>query len=42
LGGYSGPTTNGAEVSITDTNAIGPQKFYRIKISYPVGGGGGI
>jgi hypothetical protein len=35
LTGYSGPVTNLDQVTITDTNAVGPQKFYRIKISLP-------
>jgi hypothetical protein len=35
LGGYTGPVTNGNQVTITDTNAIEPRKFYRIKISLP-------
>lgn len=35
LGGYSGPTTNATEVSITDQNATRPTKFYRIKITFP-------
>ncbi len=30
-----GPQTNGNQVTITDTNPVGPQKFYRIKITYP-------
>jgi hypothetical protein len=32
---YSGPATNGNQVTITDTNAAPPQKFYRIDISVP-------
>jgi hypothetical protein len=32
---YTGPVTNGNEVTITDTNAVQPQKFYRIRISLP-------
>ena len=32
---YSGPTTNGNQVTITDTIAAPPQKFYRIDISLP-------
>ena len=33
---YTGPVTNsGSRVTITDTNAIGPRKFYRIKITSP-------
>jgi PKD repeat protein len=35
LASFSGPVTNGNQVSITDTNAIEPQKFYRIGISLP-------
>ncbi len=35
LASFSGPVTNGNQVSITDTNVIGPQKFYRIDISLP-------
>ena len=34
LGGYSGQTTNGNEVSVIDLNAIESRKFYRIKITY--------
>jgi uncharacterized repeat protein (TIGR03803 family) len=34
LPGYAGPVTNGNQVIITDTNAIGPQRFYRIDITY--------
>ena len=34
LPGYTGPVTNGNQVTITDINAIGPQRFYRIDISY--------
>jgi hypothetical protein len=32
---FTGPVTNGNQVTITDTNAVGPQKFYRIDISLP-------
>jgi 1,4-alpha-glucan branching enzyme len=32
---YSGPLTNGNQVTITDTIAVPPQKFYRIDISLP-------
>jgi hypothetical protein len=32
---YPGPWTNGSQVIITDTNAVEPQKFYRIQISLP-------
>ena len=35
LPSYSGPLTNGNQVTITDTNAVGPQEFYRIDITYP-------
>jgi hypothetical protein len=35
LTGYTGPVTNGNQVAITDTNATGPRKFYRINISLP-------
>ena len=35
LPGYSGPVTNGNQVTITDTSAASPKKFYRIDISYP-------
>jgi T5SS/PEP-CTERM-associated repeat protein len=35
LTGVSGPLTNGTQVSITDTNATQPQKFYRVHISFP-------
>ena len=35
LTGYAGPVTNGSQVAVTDTNAVKPQKFYRIKITYP-------
>ena len=35
LAGYAGPFTNGEYVTIVDTNAVGPQKFYRIRISLP-------
>jgi PKD repeat protein len=32
----TGPkTNNGNQITITDTNAIGPQEFYRIDITYP-------
>ena len=33
LTGYSGPTTNGNQVTVTDLNAVEPQKFYHIKIT---------
>ncbi len=32
---FTGPVTNGNQVSITDTNATQPAKFYRIDISIP-------
>jgi hypothetical protein len=32
---FTGPVTNGNQVSITDTNAAQPAKFYRIDISKP-------
>jgi hypothetical protein len=35
LAGYSGPTTNATEVSISDQNATQASKFYRIRITYP-------
>ena len=35
LSGYTGPQTNGAQVTITDMNAVETQKFYRIDISLP-------
>jgi len=35
LTGYLGPVTNGSRVSITDTNPISPQEFYRLSISVP-------
>jgi PKD repeat protein len=35
LPGYTGPVTNGNQITITDTNAIDPQRFYRIDISLP-------
>jgi len=35
LPGYNGPVTNGNQITITDTSATSPQKFYRIDISYP-------
>jgi hypothetical protein len=34
LPGYTGPVTNGNQVTITDIDAIGSQEFYRIDISY--------
>jgi hypothetical protein len=35
LPNYIGPATNGSQVTITDTNPIPPQEFYRIEISLP-------
>jgi predicted outer membrane repeat protein len=35
LTGCGGPTTNGTEVIVTDLNATGQQKFYRIQIALP-------
>jgi hypothetical protein len=35
LTGYVGPVTNGNQATITDMNAVQPQKFYRIRISLP-------
>jgi hypothetical protein len=32
---YAGPLTNGNQITITDTNPIPPQEFYRIDISLP-------
>ncbi|HVM60806.1 MAG TPA: S53 family serine peptidase [Verrucomicrobiae bacterium] len=32
---YTGPVTNGSRVSITDTNPISPQEFYRLDILLP-------
>ncbi len=32
---YTGLATNGNQITITDTNAIQPQEFYRIQISQP-------
>lgn len=32
---YTGPTTNGNQITVTDTNALSPQEFYRIDISLP-------
>jgi hypothetical protein len=32
---YTGVSTNGSQVTITDTNPIPPQEFYRIHISLP-------
>ncbi len=35
LPAFSGPITNGTQVTVTDTNAILPNKFYRMQISLP-------
>jgi hypothetical protein len=35
LTSYEGPTTNGAQVSVTDSNATAPSRFYRVEISLP-------
>ena len=35
LTGYTGPQTNGTQITITDTNAVQIQKFYRIDITLP-------
>jgi hypothetical protein len=35
LAGYTGPTTNSPQVSVTDVNATEKNKFYHIRISYP-------
>jgi Concanavalin A-like lectin/glucanases superfamily/Divergent InlB B-repeat domain len=35
LTSYVGPVTNGNQVTIADTNAVEPQKFCRIRISFP-------
>ena len=32
---YQGVLTNGNQITITDTNALSPQEFYRIEISLP-------
>ncbi len=32
---YTGPVTNGNQISVTDTNPLPPQEFYRIEISLP-------
>jgi hypothetical protein len=32
---YTGPLTNGNQITVTDTNAVLPQEFYRIDISLP-------
>ena len=33
LAGYLGPFTNGNQITVTDPNAINPQKFYRVDIN---------
>jgi uncharacterized repeat protein (TIGR01451 family) len=35
LSGFTGPVSNGNQITITDTNAVLPYKFYRIDISLP-------
>ena len=35
LTGYADPVTNGDQSSITDTNPVAPQKFYRLHITLP-------
>jgi hypothetical protein len=35
LTGYSGPSNNGTQATVTDLNATQPQKFYRVNISVP-------
>jgi PKD repeat protein len=35
LTSYTGPVTNGSQISVTDTNPLPPQEFYRIEISLP-------
>jgi hypothetical protein len=35
LATYAGPVTNGNQISVTDTNPLPPQEFYRISISLP-------
>jgi PKD repeat protein len=32
---FAGPVTNGNQISVTDTNPLSPQEFYRISISMP-------
>jgi PKD repeat protein len=32
---FTGPETNGSQISVTDTNPLSPQEFYRINISLP-------
>ena len=32
---FTGPVTNGSQITVTDTNPIPPQEFYRINISLP-------
>jgi PKD repeat protein len=35
LSTYTGPATNGNQITVTDTNALPPREFYRIDISLP-------
>ena len=35
LSGFTGPVTNGSQVTITDPAAVPNQKFYRLDITYP-------
>jgi hypothetical protein len=35
LVGYTGPATNGSQVTVVDTNAVETNKFYRIQITLP-------
>jgi hypothetical protein len=35
LTGYSGPVTNGSQVTVTDLNATQSNKFYRVSITLP-------
>jgi hypothetical protein len=35
LAGFSGPLTNGNQMTVTDTNAVEAVKFYHIKITFP-------
>jgi glycosidase len=32
---YTGPSTNGNQITVTDTNPVTPQEFYRVHISLP-------
>jgi hypothetical protein len=34
-GSYPGPQTNGNQLTVTDTNAVPPQEFYRIQVTLP-------